>query len=190
MKEKIEQILKDLKSLKIPVSKIEKDLGFSNGLLKKYKLSPEKFEKFINYAKIKLIGRNAGSPIDIDTLNKEPDEEYLSKEEITRMKQKIKDAMAKTKALMAIQAYCDANGLKLDDLPDYITKLRLELSASHEALNAIKLKVEKKGWVKEDVKVYDSEKINNPKDEYDPYKNPAFLAKIGVKKTEKKETAD
>lgn len=54
MKEKLEQILVDLKAIGVSVSKIETDLGFSNGLLGKVKngksnLSDEKFRLVESY---------------------------------------------------------------------------------------------------------------------------------------------
>lgn len=49
--ESIVLILEQLKNLKIPASKIEKDLGFSNGLLKKGKLSQGKWERLLEYWK-------------------------------------------------------------------------------------------------------------------------------------------
>ena len=54
MKEKLEQVLADLKAIGISVAKVESDLGFSNGLLGKAKngkanLSDEKFNLLINY---------------------------------------------------------------------------------------------------------------------------------------------
>lgn len=52
--ESIVLILEQLKNLKIPASKIEKDLGFSNGLLKKGKLSNEKWEKLLKYYEEKV----------------------------------------------------------------------------------------------------------------------------------------
>lgn len=56
MKEKLEQILVELKSIGVSVSKVETDLGFSNGLLGKVKngksnLSDEKFELVESYYK-------------------------------------------------------------------------------------------------------------------------------------------
>lgn len=60
MKEKIRTILESLKERKIAVSTIEKDLGFSNGLLAKAKetggLSDEKFEQLQKYADLKING--------------------------------------------------------------------------------------------------------------------------------------
>ena len=60
MKEKLEQILVNLKAIGVSVSKIETDLGFSNGLLGKVKngksnLSDEKFDLVESYYK-KMVG--------------------------------------------------------------------------------------------------------------------------------------
>jgi len=49
--ESIILILEQLKGRKIPASKVEKDLGFSNGLIKKGKLSDKKWEQLIEYWK-------------------------------------------------------------------------------------------------------------------------------------------
>lgn len=43
------QMIQELKSFKIPISKMEKDVGFSNGLLMKNCLSEEKFILFCKY---------------------------------------------------------------------------------------------------------------------------------------------
>jgi len=56
MKEKLEQVLADLKAIGINVVKIESDLGFSNGLIGKAKngkanLSEEKFDAIMDYYK-------------------------------------------------------------------------------------------------------------------------------------------
>lgn len=60
MKEKLEQILNNLKAIGISVSKVETELGFSNGLLGKVKngksnLSDEKFGLLESYYK-KMVG--------------------------------------------------------------------------------------------------------------------------------------
>lgn len=73
MKEKLEQILVELKSIGVSVSKVETDLGFSNGLLGKVKngksnLSDEKFELVESYYKklrsgvVALPSFGGGSP--------------------------------------------------------------------------------------------------------------------------------
>lgn len=62
MKEKIRTILELLKENKIPVSRVEKELGFSNGLLGKAKetgsISDEKFEALQQYADKLLNGKD------------------------------------------------------------------------------------------------------------------------------------
>lgn len=62
MKEKLEQILVNLKAIGVSVSKVETDLGFSNGLLGKVKngksnLSDEKFGLVESYYKKMVSGK-------------------------------------------------------------------------------------------------------------------------------------
>lgn len=58
MNEKVKEILTALKKVKIPTSKIESDLGFSNGLLSKEGLSQEKFDKLCEYYDKHLKGED------------------------------------------------------------------------------------------------------------------------------------
>lgn len=94
MKEKLEQILVNLKAIGVSVSKIENDLGFSNGLLGKVKngksnLSDEKFglvetyyNKLINKSEVRseIKPKSEVLPTGIIELKKEP--ELVVKEEL------------------------------------------------------------------------------------------------------------
>lgn len=179
----IAEKLKKLTSEGVKISKIEKETKFTkNGLsavIAGHKLIPTKwlpiFEKYLAGVEKKE------KPI---TNIKLPDAKDLTE---MFSASKIKERQEKFNQLASIQAYCDANGLKLDDLPNYMDKLRLERDAAISSLNALKLKVEKKGWLEPDQPL----KLGNSDFAPSKFMEERRNLKNGVKtKTEKKETAD
>ena len=78
MKEKLEQVLADLKAIGISVAKIETDLWFSNGLLGKARngkanLSDEKFNLLINYYEKNFKSNEAEEESTFEPINEQKD---------------------------------------------------------------------------------------------------------------------
>lgn len=162
-KQEIAEKLKKLTSEGVKISKIEKETKFTkNGLsavIGGHKLLPEKWiPVFEKY----LNGGVKSKP---------------------QPKEKPKTAIAMAELIK----YCNQNGVNFDDLPNHIEKLTLERDAAISSLNALKLKVEKKGWVKTDRPL----KLGNSDFSPSKFMEERRNLKNGVKiKTEKKETAD
>lgn len=166
---KIEQILKDLKAAGFVTSRVETDLGFSNGLLGKAakgktELSKEKYIKLIEYYGLHVAG------ISILQYPKETDPVKDYKEPVLQVSQEFKDefdrAVLRTIPWVTkVEDYCGVIGMTPE-----------ELIEDHKRMAVIK-----SIGVKSESKTEYTTVFNEG---YDPFKNPRFTSKMGPKKEE------
>lgn len=94
MKETVTGLLKQMKSIKIPASKIEKDLKFSNGQLGqvakgKSKLSEERLGQFTHYCWLKLTDGKATGSFNPETKETKVVPPKDTKKEIDRLVEEV-----------------------------------------------------------------------------------------------------
>jgi hypothetical protein len=166
----LQYLLDGFRELKLPISKVEKDLGFSNGLIgksaKKGKLSEEKMKKLTDYYLAQIVKRGEDrAHEDIKKMTPQTVTIDLSKS----MEDPLKEMKEYADDVNYAHKYAKNKGITLKELCD-----RYELMLAQTSVPVMKIEEKK-------VIVNDLNAQAEPKSKaYDPYKDPTWKKKMGL----------